>query len=73
MDVRRVRFNKNGGERDLTDGLLQDLGLRIVLQELSANADGKAKPDIDLAVGRGKLFVHEGILKGLRDKKQELL
>ena len=34
---------------------------------------GKAKPDIDLAVGRGKLFVHEGILKGLRDKKQVLL
>ena len=33
---------------------------------------GKAKPDIDLAVGRGKLFVHEGILKGLRDKKQVL-
>lgn len=30
---------------------------------------GKAKPDIDLAVGRGKLFIHEGILKGLRDKK----
>lgn len=34
---------------------------------------GKAKPDIDLAVGRGKLFVHEGILKDLRDKKQVLL
>ena len=34
---------------------------------------GKAKPDIDLAVGRGKLFVHEGILNGLRDKKQVLL
>ena len=34
---------------------------------------GKAKPDIDLAVGRGKLFVHEGILKGLRDKQQVLL
>ena len=34
---------------------------------------GKAKPDIDLAVGRGKLFIHEGILKGLRDKKQVLL
>ena len=34
---------------------------------------GKAKPDIDLATGRGKLFVHEGILKGLRDKKQVLL
>ena len=34
---------------------------------------GKAKPDIDLAAGRGKLFVHEGILKGLRDKKQVLL
>ena len=34
---------------------------------------GKAKPDIDLAVGRGKLFVHEGILKGLREKKQVLL
>ena len=34
---------------------------------------GKAKPDIDLAVGRGKLFVHEGILKGLRDKKRVLL
>ena len=34
---------------------------------------GKAKPDIDLAVGRGKLFVHEGILKGLRNKKQVLL
>ena len=31
---------------------------------------GKAKPDIDLAVGRGKLFIHEGILKGLREKKQ---
>ncbi len=31
---------------------------------------GKAKPDIDLAVGRGKLFVHEGILKGLREKKR---
>lgn len=30
---------------------------------------GKAKPDIDLAVGCGKLFVHEGILKGLREKK----
>lgn len=30
---------------------------------------GKAKPDIDLAVGRGKLFIHEGILKGLRAKK----
>lgn len=30
---------------------------------------GKAKPDIDLAVGRGKLFVHEGILKGLREKR----
>lgn len=30
---------------------------------------GKAKPDIDLAVGRGKLFVHEDILKGLRNKK----
>ena len=34
---------------------------------------GKAKPDIDLAVGRGKLFIHDGILKGLRDKKQVLL
>jgi len=34
---------------------------------------GKAKPDIDLAVGRGKLFIHEGILKGLRNKKQVLL
>lgn len=34
---------------------------------------GKAKPDIDLAVGRGKLFVHEGILNGLREKKQVLL
>ena len=34
---------------------------------------GKAKPDIDLAVGRGKLFIHEGILKGLRDKKRVLL
>ena len=30
---------------------------------------GKAKPDIDLAVGRGKLFVYEGILKGLREKR----
>lgn len=30
---------------------------------------GKAKPDIDLAIGRGKLFVHEDILKGLRNKK----
>lgn len=34
---------------------------------------GKAKPDIDLAVGRGKLFVHEEILNGLREKKQVLL
>lgn len=34
---------------------------------------GKAKPDIDLAVGRGKLFVHEGILKGLREKKSSSL
>lgn len=31
---------------------------------------GKAKPDIDLAIGRGKLFVHEGILNGLREKKR---
>ncbi len=30
---------------------------------------GKAKPDIDLAVGKGKLFIHEDILKGLRSKK----
>ncbi len=31
---------------------------------------GKAKPDIDLATGRGKLFIHEGILEDLRKKKQ---
>lgn len=55
-------------ERDIK-ALAQKYGLAI-----SGGSDfhGKAKPDIDLAVGRGKLFIHEGILQGLREKKREL-